>query len=120
MADNEMIWVVDDDPAIRELLSFIVKGAGYDVDAFASGAEVLASSVALALHRHTDQISEVELVLFEGWQRLAIDENFVTTNRVRRFTRGHAFQPQPDDRRSRLPTDSLDAMGPHRRVLGAP
>ncbi len=44
MTDNEMIWVVDDDPAIRELLSFIVKEAGYEVDAFASGAEVLASS----------------------------------------------------------------------------
>ena len=39
-----MIWVVDDDPAIRELLSFMVTGAGYEVDAFASGAEVLASS----------------------------------------------------------------------------
>ena len=44
MANNGMIWVVDDDPAIRELLSFIVKGAGYEVDAFSSGAEVLASS----------------------------------------------------------------------------
>jgi DNA-binding NtrC family response regulator len=44
MADNELIWVVDDDPAIRELLSFIVTEAGYDVDAFASGAEVLANS----------------------------------------------------------------------------
>ena len=44
MADNELIWVVDDDPAIRELLSFIVTEDGYDVDAFASGAEVLAHS----------------------------------------------------------------------------
>jgi DNA-binding NtrC family response regulator len=44
MADNEMIWVVDDDPAIRELLAFIVQEAGYEVDSFASGAEVLASS----------------------------------------------------------------------------
>jgi DNA-binding NtrC family response regulator len=44
MADKQMIWVVDDDPAIRELLSFMVTGAGYEVDAFASGAEVLASS----------------------------------------------------------------------------
>lgn len=44
MADTTMIWIVDDDPAIRELLSFIVQGAGYEVDAFASGAEVLASS----------------------------------------------------------------------------
>jgi len=44
MADKEMIWVVDDDPAIRELLSFIVQEAGYEVDAFSSGAEVLASS----------------------------------------------------------------------------
>jgi len=39
-----MIWVVDDDPAIRELLTFIVTEAGYEVDAFASGAEVLANS----------------------------------------------------------------------------
>jgi DNA-binding NtrC family response regulator len=44
MADKQTIWVVDDDPAIRELLSFMVTGAGYEVDAFASGAEVLASS----------------------------------------------------------------------------
>jgi DNA-binding NtrC family response regulator len=47
MADKEQIWVVDDDPAIRELLSFIVGEAGYEVDAFASGAEVLASSGAV-------------------------------------------------------------------------
>jgi DNA-binding NtrC family response regulator len=44
MADKKMVWVVDDDPAIRELLTFMVTEAGYDVDAFASGAEVLASS----------------------------------------------------------------------------
>jgi DNA-binding NtrC family response regulator len=44
MADNELVWVVDDDPAIRELLSFIVTEAGYAVDAFSSGAEVLAHS----------------------------------------------------------------------------
>ncbi len=44
MADNEMVWVVDDDPAIRELLSFIVGEAGYEVDSFSSGAEVLANS----------------------------------------------------------------------------
>ncbi len=44
MADNETIWVVDDDPAIRELLSFIVTDAGYGVDSFSSGAEVLTNS----------------------------------------------------------------------------
>jgi len=44
MADNEMIWVVDDDPAIRELLTFIVTEAGYRVDSFSSGAEILANS----------------------------------------------------------------------------
>jgi two-component system, NtrC family, response regulator HydG len=44
MAAGNMIWVVDDDPAIRELLSFIVTGAGYNVDSFSSGAEVLAHS----------------------------------------------------------------------------
>jgi DNA-binding NtrC family response regulator len=44
MAGNELIWVVDDDPAIRELLSFIVTEAEYTVEAFASGAEVLAHS----------------------------------------------------------------------------
>jgi len=38
MADNELIWVVDDDSAIRELLSFIVTEAGYTVDTFSSGA----------------------------------------------------------------------------------
>jgi DNA-binding NtrC family response regulator len=44
MADNALIWIVDDDAAIRELLSFIVTEAGYEVDAFSSGAEVLARS----------------------------------------------------------------------------
>ncbi len=44
MSDTSVVWVVDDDPAIRELLTFIVSEAGYEVDAFASGAEVLASS----------------------------------------------------------------------------
>ena len=43
MADKKTIWVVDDDPAIRELVTFMVTEAGYEVDAFASGAEVLAS-----------------------------------------------------------------------------
>ena len=42
MADSALVWVVDDDPAIRELLSFMVSGAGYQVELFASGAEVLA------------------------------------------------------------------------------
>ena len=44
MAGKKTIWVVDDDPAIRELVTFMVTEAGYEVDAFASGAEVLASS----------------------------------------------------------------------------
>ena len=44
MSTTTTVWVVDDDPAIRELLTFIVSEAGYEVDAFASGAEVLASS----------------------------------------------------------------------------
>jgi DNA-binding NtrC family response regulator len=44
MSQSAMVWVVDDDPAIRELLTFIVSEAGYEADAFASGAEVLASS----------------------------------------------------------------------------
>ena len=44
MTESKMIWVVDDDPAVRELLSFIITEAGHGVDTFASGAEVLASS----------------------------------------------------------------------------
>jgi DNA-binding NtrC family response regulator len=44
MTDKKMVWVVDDDPAIRELLTFMVTEAGYEFDAFASGAEVLANS----------------------------------------------------------------------------
>ena len=44
MAAQRTVWIVDDDPAIRELLSFIVQEAGYALDAFSSGAEVLASS----------------------------------------------------------------------------
>jgi len=44
MANNAVIWIVDDDAAIRELLSFIVTEAGYEVDSFSSGAEVLTHS----------------------------------------------------------------------------
>ena len=44
MADKDIVWIVDDDSAIRELLSFIVAEAGYEVDVFSSGAEVLANS----------------------------------------------------------------------------
>ncbi len=47
MTESKMIWVVDDDPAVRELLSFIITEAGHGVDTFASGAEVLASSGAV-------------------------------------------------------------------------
>jgi DNA-binding NtrC family response regulator len=44
MGKHHTVWIVDDDPAIRELLSFIVKEAGHEVDLFSSGAEVLAVS----------------------------------------------------------------------------
>ena len=41
--DNAIrVWVVDDEPAIRELLDVIVSTAGYEVETFAGGAEVLA------------------------------------------------------------------------------
>ncbi len=44
MNDNALIWIIDDAAAIRELLSFIVTEAGYEIDAFSSGEEVLAHS----------------------------------------------------------------------------
>jgi DNA-binding NtrC family response regulator len=44
MKDQPIVWIVDDDPAIRELLSFMVGEDGYQVETFASGAEVLATS----------------------------------------------------------------------------
>ncbi len=44
MTQSTLVWIVDDDPAIRELFSFIVSDAGYEIDGFASGAEVLAHS----------------------------------------------------------------------------
>jgi len=40
--DAARVWLVDDDAAIRELLTFIVSSAGYRTDAFSSGREVLA------------------------------------------------------------------------------
>ncbi len=43
MTQQALVWLVDDDPAIRELISFMVSSQGYEVEAFASGAEVLAS-----------------------------------------------------------------------------
>jgi len=52
---RDVVWVVDDDPAIRKLLAFILESAGFEVEEFASGAEVLAvagslpSAVALDL-----------------------------------------------------------------------
>jgi DNA-binding NtrC family response regulator len=44
MAEEALVWLVDDDAAIRELISYMVTGAGYRVAAFSSGSEVLASS----------------------------------------------------------------------------
>ncbi len=41
---GDLVWVVDDDPAIRTLLSFILESAGFTVETFASGAEVLATA----------------------------------------------------------------------------
>ncbi len=44
MAERDTrVWLVDDDPAIRELIGFIVESAGHAVESFASGAEVLAT-----------------------------------------------------------------------------
>ena len=42
MGNAIRVWVVDDEPAIRELLNVIVSAAGYEVETFAGGAEVLA------------------------------------------------------------------------------
>jgi len=42
MGKAPVVWVVDDEPAIRELLNVIVSTAGYEVETFAGGAEVLA------------------------------------------------------------------------------
>jgi DNA-binding NtrC family response regulator len=42
MGKATQVWVVDDEPAIRELLTVIVTSAGYEVETFAGGAEVLA------------------------------------------------------------------------------
>jgi DNA-binding NtrC family response regulator len=44
MSQDTVVWVVDDEPAIRELLTVIVSAAGYRVESFAGGAEVLACS----------------------------------------------------------------------------
>ncbi len=42
MVRTSVVWVVDDEPAIRELLNVIVSTSGYDVETFSGGAEVLA------------------------------------------------------------------------------
>ncbi|PWB76555.1 MAG: hypothetical protein C3F15_05190 [Holophagae bacterium] len=44
MAEKPLVWIVDDDAAIRELLSFMVAEDGCRVESFLSGAEVLAAS----------------------------------------------------------------------------
>jgi DNA-binding NtrC family response regulator len=44
MSDQPRVWIVDDDPGIRELLSFMVSEDGYAVELFASGSEVLATA----------------------------------------------------------------------------
>jgi DNA-binding NtrC family response regulator len=44
MTKPNRVWVVDDEPAIRELLTAIVEAAGCEVETFAGGAEVLACS----------------------------------------------------------------------------
>jgi len=42
METTGTVWVVDDDAAIRELLGYMLERAGFAVEAFASGADVLA------------------------------------------------------------------------------
>jgi DNA-binding NtrC family response regulator len=44
MAEKPQVWIVDDDAAIRELLSFMVSADGYRVETFLSGTEVLAAA----------------------------------------------------------------------------
>jgi DNA-binding NtrC family response regulator len=44
MAEQPLVWIVDDDAAIRELLSFMVTEDGHRVESFLSGAEVLAAA----------------------------------------------------------------------------
>ena len=43
MAEQPLVWIVDDDAAIRELLSFMVTEDGCRVESFLSGADVLAA-----------------------------------------------------------------------------
>ncbi|MEX1311206.1 MAG: sigma-54 dependent transcriptional regulator [Candidatus Sulfomarinibacteraceae bacterium] len=42
MGKATQVWIVDDEPAIRELLTVIVTSSGYEVETFSGGAEVLA------------------------------------------------------------------------------
>ena len=44
MAEQPLVWIVDDDAAIRELLSFMVTEDGCRVESFLSGADVLAAA----------------------------------------------------------------------------
>jgi len=44
MTGKPAVWIVDDDAAIRQLLSFLVSEDGYQVECFVSGTEVLAAS----------------------------------------------------------------------------
>ncbi len=44
MAEQSLVFIVDDDGAIRELLSFLVAQDGHRVECFASGGEVLAAA----------------------------------------------------------------------------
>jgi FixJ family two-component response regulator len=44
---NGQIFIVDDDPAIRQLLSMIFTGAGYEATCFAEGASFLAAARAV-------------------------------------------------------------------------
>jgi two-component system response regulator AtoC len=47
MASEATIWLVDDDPVLRELVRFMVSAQGYQVETFASGNEVLAHAGSL-------------------------------------------------------------------------
>ncbi len=38
MGKAKKVWVIDDEPAIRELLNVIVTTSGYEVEAFSGGA----------------------------------------------------------------------------------
>ena len=62
---NGLVIVLDDDPRVRQSLDVLLSSAGFRVQLFGSGAEVLANGV---LERASCLITDIRMAGIDGWE----------------------------------------------------